>query len=333
MLVDCSIALQFKRRTFMKTLYWIFPCYNEEECLPHSFESIIKSFESLKKEELINKDSKIVFVDDGSKDKTWDVISLLAKENKEVVGLKLSRNKGHQYAVEAGLQWAYEKKADLTITMDVDLQDDIDVTKEMIEKYLSGYDVVYGVRKQRKTDGFLKRRTAKSYYKLMRKLGVELVEEAADFRLLSYRATEALLSYHESNLFLRGIVPQIGYKSCCVEYDRKKRQEGKTHYSFSKMLTLAFDGMTSFSSKPLGFIGKFGCFIAVLSVIFAIVIGILNLTNTLQFSIFYYLFAFIAFNTGIVLIALWVVALYVGKINIEVKKRPHYFIEKTTEEK
>lgn len=317
----------------MKTLYWIFPCYNEEECLVHSYEQIKVVFDSLVQKGKIDSKSKMVFVDDGSKDNTWEIISELAKNNKEVVGLKLSRNKGHQFAVEAGLQWAYEKRADFTITMDVDLQDDISAVEEMVDKYRAGFEVVYGVRKQRQTDSFLKRRTAKSYYRLMKRMGVELVEEAADFRLLSYRATESLLSYHESSLFLRGIVPQIGYKTACVEYDRKKRQEGKTHYSVKKMFGLAFDGMTSFSSKPLSFAGKFGVFAIVLSVLFAIVIGILNLTNVLAFSIFYYLFAFIALNTGIILVALGIIGLYVSKINIEVKKRPHYFIEKTTEDK
>ena len=317
----------------MKTLYWIFPCYNEEECLVHSYEQIKAVFDSLVQKGKIDLKSKMVFVDDGSKDKTWEIISELAKNNKKVVGLKLSRNKGHQFAVEAGLQWAYEKRADFTITMDVDLQDDISAVEEMVDKYEAGFEVVYGVRKHRQTDSFLKRRTAKSYYRLMKRMGVELVEEAADFRLLSYRATESLLSYHESSLFLRGIVPQIGYKTACVEYDRKKRQEGKTHYSVKKMFGLAFDGMTSFSSKPLSFAGKFGVFVIVLSVLFAIVIGILNLTNVLAFSIFYYLFAFIALNTGIILVALGIIGLYVSKINIEVKKRPHYFIEKTTEDK
>ena len=317
----------------MKTLYWIFPCYNEEECLVHSYEQIKVVFDSLVQKGKIDSKSKMVFVDDGSKDKTWEIISELSKNNKQVLGLKLSRNKGHQFAVEAGLQWAYEKRVDFTITMDVDLQDDISVVEEMVDKYQAGFEVVYGVRKQRQADSFLKRRTAKSYYRLMKRMGVELVEEAADFRLLSYRATESLLSYHESSLFLRGIVPQIGYKTACVEYDRKKRQEGKTHYSVKKMFGLALDGMTSFSSKPLSFAGKFGVFAIVLSILFAIVIGILNLTNVLAFSIFYYLFAFIVLNTGIILVALGIIGLYVSKINIEVKKRPHYFIEQTTEDK
>jgi len=317
----------------MKTLYWIFPCYNEEECLNPSAEKIFASYEKLVSDGLISKDSKVVFVDDGSKDKTWSIIEELARKSKFVVGVKLSRNKGHQYAVEAGLAYAYEKKADFTITMDVDLQDDINVTGEMVQKYLEGNDVVYGVRKKRKTDSFFKRKTARSYYKFMKKLGVEIVEDSADFRLLSYRAVGALLSYQESNLFLRGIVPQIGYPSAKVEYDRLARQQGETHYKLSKMLLLASDGMTSFSSKPLTAIGKFGIFVIVLSCLFALTIGIIHLCGVYLFSIFYYLFAFIAFNTGIILCALGVIGLYVGKINIESKKRPHYFIEKTTEDK
>lgn len=317
----------------MKTLYWIFPCYNEEECLNPSSEKIFASYEKILSDGLIDKDSKVVFVDDGSKDKTWQIIEELAKKSKYVVGVKLSRNKGHQYAVEAGLEYAYKNKADFTITMDVDLQDDISVTGEMIQKYLDGNDVVYGVRKKRKTDSFFKRTTAQSYYKFMKKLGVEIVEDSADFRLLSYRAVEALLSYEESNLFLRGIVPQLGYPSAKVEYDRLARQQGETHYKLTKMISLATDGMTSFSSKPLTFLGKCGIFITSISVLFALVIGILHLCNVYAFSIFYYLFAYIAFNTGLVLIGLGILGLYIGKVNIEVKKRPHYFIEKTTEDK
>lgn len=317
----------------MKTLYWIFPCYNEEECLNPSAEKIFKSYEQLVADNLISKDSKVVFVDDGSKDKTWSIIEELSGKSKFVVGVKLSRNKGHQYAVEAGLEYAYKKKADFTITMDVDLQDDINVTGEMVQKYLEGNDVVYGVRKKRKTDSIFKRKTAQSYYKFMKRLGVEIVEDSADFRLLSYRAVEALLSYRESNLFLRGIVPQIGYPSAKVEYDRLARQQGETHYKLSKMLTLASDGMTSFSSKPLTAIGKCGIAFIVLSCLFMLVIGILHLCGVYNFSIFYYLFGFIALNTGIILCALGMIGLYLGKVNTEVKKRPHYFIEKTTDEK
>lgn len=316
----------------MKTLYWIFPCYNEEECIVFSYKQIFESYKQLVEKNVISKESKVVFVDDGSKDRTWHFISGFAKENDFVVGLKLSRNKGHQYAVEAGLRYAYEKKADFTITMDVDLQDDISVIEEMVNKFYEGNDVVYGVRKKRDTDTFFKRQTAKSYYRLMKRIGVELIEEAADFRLLSYRATEALLSFEESNLFLRGLVPQIGFKYACVEYDRLKRQQGKTHYQFSKMLKLALDGMTSFSSKPLESIGKCGVAIMVLSLLFMLAIGILSLVHVYDFSIYYYLFGFIAFNTGIVMLCLGVLGLYLGKINIEVKKRPHYFIEKTTED-
>ena len=315
----------------MDKLYWIFPCYNEEECLASSSQAIVASFNQLLKDKKIAPESKLVFIDDGSKDKTWSIIEDLAKNNSAIIGLKLSRNKGHQYAVEAGLQFSYDQKADFSITMDVDLQDDINVVSQMVDKYLEGNDIVYGVRNNRKSDSFFKRQTANSYYRLMKKMGVELVENAADFRLLSYRAMGALLSYQESNLFLRGIVPQIGYPTACVEYERLKRKEGKTHYPLSKMLLLAMDGMTSFSSKPLSFIGKCGGLIIALSLVAALTFMILNLTRVLGFSIYYYLFPFISLNAGLILVALGIIGLYLSKVNIEVKKRPHYFIEKTTE--
>ena len=316
----------------MNKLYWIFPCYNEEECFNSSSQAIIAAFKQLINEGKIAKESRVVFVDDGSKDKTWNLIDEFAKNNNGVVGLKLSHNRGHQYAVEAGLRYAFEKKADFSITMDVDLQDDINVIGQMIDKYQQGNEVVYGVRSNRKADSFFKRQTAKAYYKLMKKMGVELVEEAADFRLMSNRAMDALLSYHDSNLFLRGLVPQIGYQTAAVEFERLKRKEGKTHYSVSKMFSLAADGLTSFSSKPLVLIGKCGALIIALSLIAAVVFMILNLTHVLAFSIYYYLFPFIALNTGFILAALGIIGLYLGKVNIEVKRRPHYFIEKTTDD-
>ena len=315
----------------MKTLYWIFPCYNEEACLPNSFKTISETFESFVEEELISKESRLVFVDDGSKDKTWSIIKELS-DNERVVGLKLSRNKGHQYAVEAGLRYAYEKKADFTITMDVDLQDDITVTKEMIAEHYKGNDIVYGVRNNRSTDKFFKKSTANAYYKLMRHLGVELIENAADFRLISYRALGALLEYHEANLFLRGLVPQVGFPSSKVEYRRLERKQGETHYSMSKMMTLALDGISSFSSKPISYIARFGAFLSCLSVTAMIVFMILHLTKVLNYSIEYYLFPSLALMTGIILLAIAFIGLYVSKINIEVKKRPHYFIEEISGE-
>lgn len=315
----------------MKTLYWIFPCYNEEACLPNSFKTISETFESFVEEELISKESRLVFVDDGSKDKTWSIIKELSN-NERVIGLKLSRNKGHQYAVEAGLRYAYEKKADFTITMDVDLQDDISVTKEMIAEHYKGNDIVYGVRNNRSTDKFFKKSTANAYYKLMRHLGVELIENAADFRLISYRALGALLEYHEANLFLRGLVPQVGFPSSKVEYRRLERKQGETHYSMSKMVTLALDGISSFSSKPISYIARFGAFLSCLSVTTMIVFMILHLTKVLNYSIEYYLFPSLALMTGIILLAIAFIGLYVSKINIEVKKRPHYFIEEISGE-
>ena len=315
----------------MKTLYWIFPCYNEEACLPESFRTISETFNSFVEEELISKESKLVFVDDGSKDNTWSIIKELANSER-VVGLKLSRNKGHQYAVEAGLRYAYEKKADFTITMDVDLQDDISVTKEMIAEHYKGNDIVYGVRNDRSSDKFFKKSTANAYYKLMHHLGVEMVENAADFRLISYRALGALLEYHEANLFLRGLVPQVGYPSSKVEYRRLERKQGETHYSMGKMVTLALDGVSSFSSKPISYIARFGLFLSSMSVLAMLVFMILNLTKVLNFSIFYYLFPFISLMTGFILLAIAFIGLYISKINIEVKKRPHYFIEEITGE-
>ena len=311
----------------MKSLYWIFPCYNEEECLPFSFKEINEKFNSLLNSNKISKDSRLVFVNDGSKDKTWELISSFAKENKYVVGLKFSRNKGHQYAVEAGLRYASSKNADFTITMDVDLQDDIDVIEEMIDKYYEGYEVVYGVRNDRKSDSFLKRATANVYYAFMKNAGVEMISNAADFRLIGSKALAALLSYNEANLFLRGLVPQVGYPSTKVEFKRLKRKQGKTHYSFSKMFNLAIDGITAFSDKPLRLLGRFGFAIILLSIIAMITFGILNGVNVLAFSIYYYLFPFIALNVGILLIALGIVGIYIGRINIETKQRPHYFIE------
>ena len=311
----------------MKSLYWIFPCYNEEECLPFSYKEINEKFNSLLNSNRISKDSRLVFVNDGSKDKTWDVISSFAKENKYVVGLKFSRNKGHQYAVEAGLRYAQSKNADITITMDVDLQDDINVIEEMIDKYYEGYEVVYGVRNDRKSDSFLKRATANGYYAFMKNAGVEMISNAADFRLIGSKALAALLSYNEANLFLRGLVPQVGYPSTKVEFKRLKRQKGKTHYSFSKMFNLAIDGITAFSDKPLRLLSRFGFAIILLAIIAMITFGILNGVNVLAFSIYYYLFPFIALNVGLLLIALGIVGIYIGRINIETKQRPHYFIE------
>ena len=311
----------------MKTLYWIFPCYNEEECLPVTSVSILEKYNSYVKEGLISPSSKLVFVDDGSKDKTWSLIAELAKKEESVIGLKLSRNKGHQYAVEAGLRYAFSKNADLTITMDVDLQDDINVVRDMLLENQKGFDVVYGVRNDRSTDSFFKKATANGYYRMMRKLGVQMIENAADFRLISNRALAALLEYHEANLFLRGLVPQVGFPSSKVEYKRLERKQGKTHYPLSKMLMLAFDGMTAFSSKPLSFVGKLGFCLIILSVIAMVTFGILNGVNVLAFSIYYYLFPFISLMTGLILVCLGLMGLYLGKMNIEVKKRPHYFIE------
>ena len=316
----------------MNTLYWIFPCYNEEECLEATSTAILSTFRGFVESGLIAKESKLIFVNDGSKDRTWPMLRELSKDNPEVIALCLSRNYGHQYAVEAGLRYAYDKAADFTITMDVDLQDDISVTEAMIQEYLRGFDVVYGVRNDRKSDSFAKRFTANTYYKMMRSLGVEIIENAADFRLISRRALGSLLEYHEANLFLRGLVTQVGYPSSKVEYTRLERKQGKTHYTIAKMFTLASDGITAFSSKPLSFIGKLGGAMLFLSLLAMLVFGILNGAGVLPFSIYYYLFPFISAMTGILALCLGVLGLYLGKINIETKHRPHYFIQEISGE-
>lgn len=275
----------------------------------------------------IDESSRILFVDDGSKDKTWDLIESYHKQNPLVRGVKLSRNKGHQYALVAGLSVA-EKESDATISIDADLQDDINAIDSMVEEWAKGNDVVYGVRTKRDTDSFFKRFSAESFYKLLSFMGVDVVYNHADFRLLSTRALHALLEYDETNLFLRGIVPQIGYPSSIVYYERKEREAGQSHYPLSKMLALAWNGITSNSNKPLGWLMSFGVLLSALSSILMIVYGILFGVRVLDFSFMPFIFGSIFLMGGLIFMGLGIVGEYVGKINIEVKKRPRYFIDK-----
>lgn len=233
-----------------KILTIVVPCYNEQEVLPETVKELGGVLEKLIENEKVSLKSKILFVNDGSKDKTWKLISKYTKEYKYVTGIKFSRNYGHQNALLAGMSVAVEY-SDMIITIDADLQDDINAIPEMVEKYNEGYDVVYGVRNSRETDTFFKRRTALAFYGLMGKLGVKLVPDSADYRLLSKRATESLLDFKERNLFLRGIVPLVGYDSAKVYYARKERFAGKSKYPLSKMLHFALDGITSFSIAPI----------------------------------------------------------------------------------
>ncbi|ADL42974.1 glycosyl transferase family 2 [Caldicellulosiruptor obsidiansis OB47] len=305
-------------------VYFVIPCYNEEEMLPYTIEKMLQKFDDLLKKGLISENSRIVFVDDGSKDKTWQLIKEATKDIK-FVGVKLSRNCGHQNALMAGMSYAL-KFCDCVITLDADLQDDINVIDEFIKKFEEGYDVVYGVRSNRKTDTFFKRFTAQSFYKLMRVFGVEIVYNHADYRLLSKKALEFLMQFEERNLFLRGLIPLIGLKSTIVYYERQERIAGKTKYPLKKMLSFAFEGITSFSVKPIKYITFAGFLMFLLSIailIYAIVQKIRGQAiagwTSLTISIW--------FIGGLQLVALGLIGEYIGKIYKEVKRRPLYFIE------
>ena len=241
----------------MPTVYFVVPCYNEEEVLPETVKRLGEKLDELIKSGLASDKSRMMFIDDGSKDKTWNLISDYASQNKYVAGVKLSRNRGHQNALLAGLMEA-KKYADITISIDCDGQDDINAMDEMVRQYHDGCEIVYGVRNDRTSDGFFKQTTAQGYYKILNALGGEVVYNHADYRLVSSRVLNELANYKEVNLFLRGMFPMIGFKSTCVEYSRHERLAGTSKYSLSKMLALAFDGITSFSVRPIRIITALG---------------------------------------------------------------------------
>ena len=306
----------------------VVPCYNEQEVLPETVKELGEVLEKLTKDGNVSPKSKILFVNDGSKDKTWELISKYTKEYEYVTGIKFSRNYGHQNALLAGMSGAVEY-SDMIITIDADLQDDINAIPEMVEKYNEGYDVVYGVRNSRETDTFFKRRTALAFYGLMGKLGVKLVPDSADYRLLSKRATESLLDFKERNLFLRGMVPLVGYDSAKVYYARKERFAGKSKYPLSKMLHFALDGITSFSIAPIHLI----LYLGVLTVIFSIIMMIYTLVEKINGHIvsgWASLMISIWFLGGVQLISISIIGEYVGKIFSEVKHRPRFVIETET---
>ncbi|MBQ6686897.1 MAG: glycosyltransferase family 2 protein [Bacilli bacterium] len=303
----------------------VIPCYNEEEALPLTKKELDKKMASLMEEGLISKDSKVVLVNDGSKDKTWDVITKLHEENNMYVGVNLSRNRGHQNALLAGLMYAKDH-ADISISMDADLQDDINVMDDMIKKYNEGADVVYGVRSSREKDTFFKKFTAEAFYKLMHVMGVEVVFNHADCRLMSKRALEGLSQYKEVNLFLRGIVPQVGYKTDIAYYERNERVAGDSKYPLKKMLAFAIDGITSFSIKPLRMITSIGFIILLLSfavLIYSLIMKIIG--NTV--SGWTFIVCSIWLIGGIQTLCLGVIGEYIGKIYNETKERPRYIVE------
>jgi glycosyltransferase involved in cell wall biosynthesis len=307
-----------------QTLYLVIPCYNEEEVLQETAKRLLEKISYMMEKGKITTESKIMFVNDGSKDKTWSIIEDLHSKNNIFSGVNLSRNKGHQNALVAGLMTAKDY-ADMTISLDADLQDDIDVIDKFVEEYYNGSDVVYGVRSSRKTDSFFKRTTALAFYKLMNGLGVDVMYNHADYRLMSKRALEGLSEFKEVNLFLRGIVPLVGYKYSVVEYERHERFAGESKYPLSKMLAFAWDGITSFSIKPIRIITGLGFFIFAVSfiaLIYSVVVNFRGNTVTGWTS----LTVSIWMIGGIQLLSLGVIGEYVGKIYNETKKRPRYII-------
>lgn len=303
----------------------VIPCYNEEEALPLTKKELDKKMSSLMEEGLISENSKVVLVNDGSKDKTWEIITKIHKENHMYVGINLTRNRGHQNALLAGLMYA-KNHADICISMDADLQDDINVMDDMIKKYNAGADVVYGVRSSRKKDTFFKKFTAEAFYKLMNIMGVEVVFNHADCRLMSKRALEGLSEFKEINLFLRGIVPQVGYKTDIAYYERNERVAGESKYPLKKMLAFAIDGITSFSIKPLRMITSIGFIILLLSFVVLIYSVIMKLIgNTV--SGWTFIVCSIWLIGGIQTLCLGVIGEYIGKIYKETKARPRYIIE------
>lgn len=311
-------------------LYIVIPCYNEEEVLGETSKQMSSKLLSLIKTDKIDKKSKILFVDDGSKDKTWSLIEQFQKEYDCIEGVKLSCNKGHQNALLAGLITA-KKHCDMAISIDADLQDDINAIDKMVEDYLGGSDVVYGVRSSRKKDTFFKRTTAQSYYKIMKSLGVNLVYNHADFRLMSRRALDGLEQFDEVNLFLRGIVPLVGYRYSIVTYERLERFAGESKYPLKKMISFALDGITSFSVKPIRLITSVGVIMFLISLAMLIYFLCSKLFGT-TVSGWTSLACSVWMIGGIQLLSIGIIGEYVGKIYFETKKRPKYIIEKTTED-
>ena len=305
-------------------LYIVVPCYNEEQVLPATAERLKEKMTALIGAGTIAKDSRVLFVDDGSKDGTWSIIAGLNAADGLFEGVKLSRNRGHQSALLAGMYTATER-ADMIISMDADLQDDIGAVDEMLDYYYQGNDVVYGVRLRRDKDSFFKRTTAEGFYKVMQALGVDVVFNHADYRLMSKRAVEGLKQFREVNLFLRGIVPMVGYKSEKVYYQRGERLAGESKYPLKKMISFAVDGITSFSVKPLNFIFTAAAILIALGLAGLVVTITLTALNIIPF--WGIILSAMALFTGIACGCLGIVGLYVGKSYMEVKHRPPYIIE------
>ena len=309
----------------METLWFVIPCYNEEEMLPLTARALIEKMDTLIKDGRIAPDSKVLFVDDGSKDKTWELIEKLHKSVPMFTGIKLSRNRGHQNALLAGMMTAKEY-ADIIVSMDADLQDDINAVDGFLDKRAEGCDIVYGVRSSREKDTRFKRWTARTYYKLLAKLGVDIVYDHADYRLMSRRAVEALEHFSEVNLFLRGLVPMLGFKSDTVSYVRNERQAGESKYPLKKMLSFAIEGITSLSVKPIRLITSLGLIVFLISLIMLIYFFVLWCMDKTVPGWTTTVVSVWALG-GLQLLAIGVIGEYIGKIYLETKHRPSFLID------
>lgn len=309
----------------------VIPVYNEESVLPLTAPRFLRVLESMTEKDMISPESRVLFVNDGSRDATWSIVSALAREDRRFTGISLSRNRGHQNALLAGLMYARER-CDVTVSIDCDGQDDEGAMVEMVSKYLEeGCDVVYGVRRERKTDSFFKRVTAQGFYKVMQGLGAETVYNHADYRLLSKRALEGLAEFSEVHLYLRGLVPLVGYKSACVYYDRDRRLAGESHYPLRKMLALAGNGITSLSEKPIELIGSLGGLLVGGGILALLIQLILSLCGYAVAGWGWVISAMVLL-CGLQMLAIGIVGAYVGRIYMETKRRPRYIIAETTDD-
>ena len=309
-------------------LYIVIPCYNEEKVLPITAPMFLKKIQDLSAAGKISQDSRVLFVNDGSKDNTWNIIKDLSKADPHYIGICQSRNRGHQNAVLAGLMEAKDK-CDITISIDCDGQDDINAMDAMVDAYLDGCEVVYGVRSKRDTDTFFKRFTAEGFYKLMNWMGAEVVFNHADYRLISSRVLQEFANFKEVNIFLRGMIPLVGFKSTSVYYERAERIAGESHYPLKKMLALAFDGITSLSVKPIRMITGFGVTVSILS-FFGVLWALVSQLTGSTVSGWASTMCVICFMGGVQLVCLGVIGEYVGKIYMETKRRPRYIISERT---
>ena len=305
-------------------LYLVIPCYNEEQVLPLTSGKFKAKLEELIDAGKISSDSRVMFVNDGSKDTTWDILTSLCEEDKKYAAISLAHNRGHQNALIAGLMES-KKYADITISMDCDGQDDINAITQMVDEYAKGNEIVFGVRNDRSTDSWFKRTTAQSYYKFLRGMGVDIIPDHADYRLMSSRVLNALEGYGEVNLFLRGIIPQLGFKQSVVYYSRAEREAGTTHYPLSKMMSLAIDGVTSFSIRPLRLITVLGIIVALLSFI-GIIYVLVSVISGYYVDGWASTTCILCFVSGIQMISLGVIGEYIGRIYLETKQRPRYFV-------